>query len=311
MTEYPPGSLKAFQFIAEAQYGVIPTGAMAWGGSTTKYEPVVQRNPDYHYLPGSAFHGEVTEGPYDVSCILGWKDRAGSEWHDFIALYGFGSATAQADTVGDFTLQADVYDAVNSKHEWHFHNGCKITRADIIFPQPGKAVEFEVEIWSQWLQKVSHASVKTIAGKMQDVTPGADGSAETGAILKWAATSQINLAAGGLANWLPTNMRLSLSRTMMREYGFKTGDDAVKYPVALALHEGEANILLTAEVVSQNQTYANSKVAGDAVTALTIPLDDETITLSNGTWDEPALPAYAQAINTERITVRFKSLSIA
>lgn len=311
MTEYPPGSLKDFQFVAEAQYGVIPTGTMTWGGSTTKYEPMVQRNPDYHVLPGSAFHGAVTEGPYDVSCILGWKDRAASQWHDFIAAYGFGGAAAQADVVPDFTLQADVYDAVNSKHEWHFHNGCKIVRADINFPQPGKAVEFEVEIWSQWLQKVSHASTKDIAGKMQNVTPGADAAAETGSILKWAGNSQINLAAGGLADWLPQNMRLSVSRAMRREYGIKTGADSVAYPVAVALHEGVGGILFTGEVISQNQTYANSKVDGDAVTEITIPLDDETITLTNGTWDEPALPAYAQDINRERIAVRFKSLSIA
>ena len=109
----------------------------------------------------------------------------------------------------------------------------------------------------------------------------------------------------------PTNMRLSLSRGMEREYGIKTGDDSTNYPVAIALHEGNAAIDFTAEVISQNMTYADSKRNREAITALTIPLDDETITLSNGEWDEPTLPAYAQAINRERIAIKFKSLAIA
>ena len=98
---------------------------------------------------------------------------------------------------------------------------------------------------------------------------------------------------------------------MEREYGIKTGDDSIDYPVTIALHEGNAGILFTAEVISQNMTYANSKRNMEAITSLTIPLDDETITLANGEWDEPALPAYAQAINRERIAIRFPTLSIA
>ena len=311
MTGYPPGSLKDFQFVAESSYGTIPTGTMTWGGATIGYEPFVQVNTEFLNLPGSAFHGSAIKGPFDVGCTLRWHDRTGSQWHDFIAAYGFGSASAQADTLNDFTLQVAVYNPNTSKYEWHFHNGCKIERADIIFPGVGKAVEFEVSVISQWLQIVEHASSKAISGQMQDVTPGADASAETGSILTWAGNSQINLAAGGLATWYPTNLRLSLSRGIEREYGIKTGDDSVAYPVAIALHEGNAAIQVSGEVISQNQTYANSKRNREAITALTIPLDDETITLSNGDWDEPALPAYAQAINRERIVGRFKSLAIA
>jgi len=309
MTGYPPGSLRDFQFVAESAYGTIPTGAMTWGGSTINYEPMINVNTQFLTLPGSAFYGSAIKGPFDVGCMLRWHDRAGSQWHDFIAAYGFGSASAQADTVPDFTLQADVYDGTT--HNWHFHNGSKIQRADIIFPGVGKALEFEVDIVSQWLQIVSHASSKAISGQMQNVTPGADAAAETGAILTWAGNSQINIAGGGLATWYPTNMRLSVSRGMEREYGIKTGDDSTAYPVAIALHEGNADIQFTAEVISQNMTYANSKRNRQAITSLTIPVDDETITLANGEWDEPALPAYAQAINRERIAIKFKSLSIA
>ena len=310
MTGYPPGSLKNFHYEAEGTYGVIPdSGSMLWGGSTTMYNPTVNPNTEFHALPGSAFFGEATKGPWDVGCTLGWKDRAASEWHAFIAAYGFGGASAQADTVPDFTLQADVFDGSN--HNWHFHNGSKIVRADINFPAPKKAVEFEVEIISQWLQIVTHASVKTISGKMQNVTPSADAAAKTGKILAWDGSSTIDLAGGGANTWHPTVLQLSLTRTMEREYGIKTGDDSVAYGVAIALHEGNAEIMLSGEVISQNQTYANSKLAGEAITAVTIPLDDETITLAGGEWDEPALPAYAQAINRERVAMKFKTLAIA
>ena len=309
MTGFPPGSLGALQFVAESAYGTIPTGAMAWAGDTQSFDPVVDLKPEFLNRPGSRRFGAVTRGIYDVSTTVSWFDQAGSEWTDFLALYGYGSTSGLADHLGDFTLQVDVFDGTT--HNWHFLNGCKFNRADLVFTAPGEKIMFEAEIWAQWLQIEEHASSKAIAGQMQNVTPGADGAEPGGATLFWAGNSQINLAAGGLVDWLPTNMRLSVTQGLEREYGIKTGDDSRAYPVALALHEGLSDILFTAEVISQNQTYANSKRNADAITAITIPVDDEVITLANGEWDEPALPAYKQAVNREQISIRFPTLSIA
>jgi hypothetical protein len=284
---------------------------MSWAGDIQSYDPMIDGQPVFHVLPGDRSFGATTRGPHQVSATVRWLDQVGSEWHDFLAVYGYGSASGLTDYLGDFTMQVNKYDGTNNN--WHFLNGCKINRADISGSEPGKELMFEAEVFAQWLQIETHASSKAIAGQMQDVTPGADGATPGGATLYWAANQQINIAAGGLATWYPRNWKLSVANYLNREFGIKTGDDAVAYSVAIAMHEGMRDIIFTGEVLSQNETYTLSKQKEEAITALTIPVDDETITLSNGEWDEPSLGAIAQTNNTnyEPIQIRFKSLSIA
>lgn len=305
MTGYPPGSMQDLYYVAEANYGVIPTDALAWLGETQGLRNTSDPQVQFHHLPGARSFGAVTRGPYNCGCVARYLDRAGSEWHDMFALYGYGSASGLADHLGDFTLQGDIYDGTT--HNYQVYSGCKVNRAEIS-AQKGMPLIFELDIFSQWFRTYTS---KTLASGMQDVVIANNASAETGAILTWGGASQINLAAGGLATWYPQSFTLSVVQKLEREYGSKTGDDSVDYPVAIALHEGERDILFEAEVVSQNMTYANSKMAGDAITALTLVIDDETITLADGEWEANDMPEYAQAVNRERVAMRFKSLSIA
>ena len=174
-------------------------------------------------------------------------------------------------------------------------------------PGPGRLVEFEADVVAQY---VTPDTDKSITG-LQTVTVGANPSDITTARVNWAGISQINIAAAGLANWYPDEWSLTIDNHLKAHLGTRVGADSNKYQVAIGLDEGPTDIIFECKLPLENETYTNAKLAGSVITALTLPVDNKTVTLSTGYFEANDLPTLQHDILSQSIKARFKSLSIA
>jgi len=301
---YTAGELKTGNYVLESVFGTIPTGALAYAGDTTALYNTSDDGIQFLNLPGSRSYGAHTHGPYKKACTYKAYSRVAAEWKDFWAKYGMGATTGLLDHLSSFTFTCDLYNGTT--HVYQIYSGCKINKLTISWEKVGKVIEFEADIWAQWHQT---ANAKAITG-LQNVTIAADASTPAGAILFMASNPQINIAAGGLANLYAENAKLTIEQHLEREDGDKVGDDSVHYPTAIGIHENERDIIFECNAISKDQTYQDAMRAGSVVTALTIVIDNETVTLSNGEF-EPSYAKYEQKVNREPIRIRFKTLAIA
>jgi len=304
---YTAGELGVATYEAEASYGTIPSTTRVWLGETKELAPLSNYNNEFHILPGARAHGAVTQS--DIAAIgyrLRYLDRLGSEWHAFMGVYGLGytKGGSLSEHLPDFTMAAKIDAATDS---YQVYSGCKVNVARIIGVKPGAALEFEVEAMAQWWQEKNSRSLTG----MQTVTLAADPAAKTTDLTRWKGNCQLNIAAGGAQNLYVKDFRLTVTHGLERVPGIKTGADSNPYAVAVGLNEGPKSILFEGNIVTDGQTFANSKADDDVLTTLTIPIDDETLTLSTGRWVRDDMPAYAQQINNETLKMRFQSYAIA
>jgi hypothetical protein len=91
------------------------------------------------------------------------------------------------------------------------------------------------------------------------------------------------------------------------------GIDSAYYHCARDLMEGGRDITFTCQLDLENETYNTAKLAGSAITQITIPIDNDTITLSNGEilLEDDDLPEFKREIMEQPLRIRFKSISIA
>ncbi len=312
MAQYSPGELKTFYYVPEVTYGTTPTDALTWGCDLVSLKPRVNANKDFHSTESSTngTYGAVTRGGWEIGYTMEGLAHVASgsyDWFDFWAVYGLGSATACTRHLGSFTAQ--VGKTVSSSNYYDFYNGCKINKLTISCDGPGKLIKFSAEVMCRW---VTQDTDKTIAG-LQAVTVGANASDITTAILTWTGASQINIAAGGLTTWYPRKWELVVDNHLERMMGNVTGADAGQYSVTYALSEGLREITFTCDLPYEGETYTAAKLASSAITALTIPVDNETITLSTGELlvDGDDWPEYGHKLMDEPVKIKFKSIGIA
>jgi hypothetical protein len=310
MANYSPGELANFNYITEAVYGTTPATALVWGCTIESAKPKVNAHQAFHLGSTSRSYSDVTKGAWDIGFKLkGWS-RALSvaiQWRDFWAMFGMGSITALTEHLPSFSAQfrfdlaADVY--------WHF-NGCKINKLKLSCDGPGQLIDFEADVIARWVEK---SLSKTLAGLQAGVVVGANATDVTTAILTWSGVSQINIAAGGLVDWHPKSWSIEIDNGLDVTMGNIYGADTLYYHCARAIQEGKRDIIFTCEVDLENETYNTAKLAGSAITSLTIPIDDDTITLANGEimLEDDDLPEFKRAIMVQPLRIRFKSIAVA
>jgi len=307
MGQYTAGELDLLYYVAESSYGVTPTGAQSYGGDLISLKPGVDLVKNYVLLGGNRSFGTVTKGPYKAGFSASLYARAAVDWRTFFAAYACGSTSGLADHMGSFS--ALIGKKVGAAYKYNMYNGCKISKLVISSELPGKPWVFDVDVLAQW---VSHSTTKAFTG-LQTVTMGAYPSEPAKPILTWLTAPQINLAAGGLAAFPAKKLSLTIDNHMMGQPGCKIGADSVDYPLDAGegINEGERDIIVDYTIPATNETYTNSKLADQAVTALTIKVGAYTITLSGGVWEANDLPELKQDLMEETGRIRFNALSIA
>jgi len=308
MAQYTAGELKNFYYIPEVTYGTTPTDALTYGGSTIDVKPRFSPEQTWIVQPGSRGFGAVARGVIKTGFSLQYHARVASgayDWTDLAAVYAFGAAGGLADHLGSFTAQTGVTQAGTT--HYHFWNGCKINALTISAEGSGMPLVFDADIWARYPK---YSTSKTITG-LQGVTVGADPTDITTAVCSWNQTSQINLGGGGLVDWHPQRWSLAVDNHLDLVEGNITGADTLNYAIPYAMSEGERDIIFEATLASENETYSNAKIAGTAVTSLTVDIDDETITLANGEFEVGELGPRKQGLMEETVKIRFKSLTIA
>ncbi len=307
-----PGQTKKLYWVAESTYGIIPTGALTWGGEplSVKQSPLTNMRPKFTVLPGAG--RSYTQKSRDAAQVgfnvraLARKVSGGYNWRNFWAAYAYGSTTGLTDNLGSFTCQ--IGKTIGATHQYNILNGCKIDRLSVVGQSKGTELIFDADIIAQWSKR---SSSKTITG-LQNVTVGADPTNIATDVLTWAGILQMNLGGGGLQNFHPDNWQVTVSNKLHPTYGGKLGADSNIYNVAIAIGEGVRDIVFEATFDHENETYESAKLADTEVTALTIPIDTYTLTLSNGTFEAADFVELKTEDNMkESIKVRFKSLSIA
>lgn len=126
------------------------------------------------------------------------------------------------------------------------------------------------------------STTKAITG-LQALTVGADPADITTSLLTWSGISQINVAGGGLANWHPRRWTFAIDNHLEPWQQNKTGADTNNYAVeAGQLPESDRDITLEVELPHESETYLNANIAKSAITAVTLPIGNKTLTLTNG-----------------------------
>jgi len=299
--------IKQFYYVPEVTYGVTPTSALTYGGPIVSFKPNVDKQVELHRTSGRDF-SDVTRGPYKAGFNIKAKARSvsgGYNWTNLWAMFGMGSASGLADTLGSFTAQTSKVGAATT---YNFYNGCKVSKLNISSEGPGKEILFDADVIAQWVQAAT--TTKAITG-LQSLTVGADPTDITTPLLIWNGISQINLG-GGLTTWTPRKWSLIVDNHLAPNPENRLGADSVKYPLdAGSLPEDSRDIILEVTLPHEAETYLAAKLADTAITAVTIPIDAKTVTLSNGVFMANDLPELKQGLLEETCKMQFTSLSIA
>lgn len=310
MGRYTAGEVLPLMWIAEVTYGVTPTTAMAWGGDVISLRPDVDLDKQYIIEQGNRSFGTCTVGARKARFALKYYNRPALDWRSLMAYYCYGSTTGLADHEGSFSALVGIKQG--SSYKYNLYNGCKINKGVISCEKPGMPLVYEADVIAQWVQAATALtgfsglqSPATISGGTLPTPPAAGADS-------WLGILQLNLNAGGLANFYPRKWSLTVDNHMEAEPGNALGADAVKYGLdaGQGVNEGGRDIIFTCTKPAADETWTNAKLADLAVTALTIPIGSRTITLSGGVFNSN-LPERKQALMDEDLEIRFNAMSIA
>ena len=307
MGQYTTGELDALYYVAESAYGTTPTGALSFGGDLLSLRPTVDLRKEWIMQGANRSFGTVTKGPYKAGFSASLYNRSAVDWRTLFAAYAFGSTSGLADHLGSFS--ALIGKKVGANYFYNMYNGCKISKLAISSELPGKPWVFDADVLAQHVVK---STTKAFTG-LQTVTMGAYPAEPAKPILTRLVQPQINLNAGGLAAFPTKKIALTVDNHLVGQPGCKVGADSVDYPLDAGenINEGDRDIIVDYTIDATNETYTNSKLADQAVTALTIKVGAYTITLSGGVWEANDLPELKQGLMEESGRVRFNALSIA
>jgi len=300
------GELKEGTFRAEALPGTIQTGVLTYIGDSISLSPNSDHKAGYITLPGNRTFGAVQRGPYELGCTYKYYSRAAGawgDWRDFIAKYALGAVDNPTDHLSTFTFICYVI----SSGKWEVYPGCKINKAVISGDNPGNFLQFEAQIFS--MAALIEPS-KTITD-YQGITIGADPTFPTEALLYWDANQQMNLNGGGLLNHYPKKWSLTIDNHLDRLPAVQTWYDGTKYPAAIELHEDIREIIYECEMLLKDATWDIAKHNHYPVTALTLPIGNKVITLSDGDLVPNNFRDLSQKLGSDNLKIMFPTLSIA
>lgn len=307
MPAFTAGELKKLYYVPEVTYGVTPVTALTWGGEIIELTPSTDMKVRINRISGTRGTFDATRDAAEIGLKVRAMTRAvsgGFDWRNLWAVYAYGAVGALTDHLGSFSMQA--LKTVGASNYYSQYSGCKVNKLTLDAPAPGEPWVFEADVIARWMQK---ATAKTIAG-LQNVVVGADPADITTSLLTWNGVSQYNIGSG-LVTWYPKSLKLTVDNAMQRQMGNVVGADAVKYSVPIGISEGPRDIMLEANLWYSDETLVNARIAGTAVTAVTIPMDAQTITLSNGVFMANDFPTLKHDIMDETVKINFKSLTIA
>lgn len=312
MVALMPGGVRSINYITESAFGTPPATALVFGGTPRNIKPGYDPKKSFFIEPASRSYTRTARGMIEVNPVIkafAHIASGGYDWKNFWAVFGMGSTSGLTNTLGSFLMQTSKSWDGGSTKLYNFYHGCKMDKLTITADKPGQPLLFEADIKAQF---ITYDTNKVIT-QMYSQTVGADATDITTAYATWAGVLQFNLGGAGLADFHPKTWKVIVENSLTPKPGIKVGYDTVKYPVALGFDEGIRNIIFEATIAHEDETYVNAKIADTAVTAITIPIDDETVTLSNGEFEANDLadPDAESTSNEEKIRIRFKSLSIA
>lgn len=301
-------TIKKFYYVPESTYGTTPTTALTWGCELDSFKPSVDWQTEMIRTSGRDVTDFMDQSA-KVSMTLRGRARALSgayDWTKLFAVYGMGAVGGLTDTLGSFTCQTCKVQGASTLY--NFYNGCKISKLQISSDGPGKDIIFTADILAQY---VVASTTKAITG-LQALTVGADPTDIATSLLTWSGISQINVAAGGLVNWHPRRWTFAIDNHLEPWQQNKTGADSANYALeAGQLPESDRDITLEVELPHESETYLNANIAKSAITAVTFPIGNKTLTLSNGRIVGGDSPELKQSLLSETLRFQFKTLSIA
>jgi hypothetical protein len=302
--------MKTLHYIAESSFGVTPATTLSWGANCGDLKGKFNKHHAFYPIEVGRSNFMPTTDSWDAGFsvkAVAQTVSGGYDWRQLWALYGMGATTGLTDHLGSFSAQTGK--TVGGTHKYNLYNGCKINKLTMSSERAGAPIMFEADVVAQWF---AASTTKTYTG-LQSVTVGADPTTISTPLLCWSGALQRNIAAGGLVTWSPNNWKLTVDNKIKRHYGNIQGADAAWYSLAVALPEDEREIMFECTLPHEDETYIAAKMADSAMTAITIPVGAQTITLSNGTilLEDSDFPEYKQALMEEIVRVRFPTLSIA
>jgi hypothetical protein len=306
------GELMRLYWLAEATYGVTPSGSpLTWGSELESVKDDTVTDREFHNYSGSRSFTATTRGPwkcgYTAKCRAR-KASGGYDWTKFFALNGFGALAALTDRLPSFSTQIGIKQVTTgTAYQYFLYNGCKMNKLVIGSTGPGKEITFDASVMSRF---VSYSTSKTFAG-LQNVTVGADASDMYTDTLSWTGVLYRIIAGGGNVAFYPRDWKLTIDNHLEMEPGNLLGADSSYYQIANTIEEGNRDITFEATIPAIDQTYQTAKRNGSFIDAVQIPIDAKVITLSNGYMTEDDFPEYKQAVNQETIKVSFKTLTVA
>ncbi len=310
VSQYTVGEVLPLYYVAESSFGVTPTSALAFGADIAtggNFRSKVSKAKLFNYQAGSQIYQSTNKQAMKAGFSARLWNRSAVDWRTFFATYAIGSTTAFADHPGSFSL---LMGKVRSgSYLYNKYNGCKISKLTIGSDLAGTPFYFDVDVIAQW---IDWSASKTFS-RIQSVTMGANPTDPAKPVDAWTGVMQININAGGLVNFKPRSFSLTVDRHMEGQPGNVLGADGSYYSLQAGegINEGNAELIFDFTVATTGDTYTNSKLADDPITALTIPVGSRTITLTGGEWQGDDLPELKQALNEETGRILFKGIRIA
>jgi len=314
MAQYTAGEMKTLLYVPETNFGITPpvgtVPTLTWGANCADLKGKFNKHHAFHPIEVGRSNFQATTDSWDAGFsvkAVAQTVSGGYDWRKLWAVYGLGSESGLTDHLGSFSVQTGK--KAGASERYNLYNGCKMSKLTISSDRAGAPVIFEADVLSQWY---ASSSSKVYTG-LQALTLGADPATIATPLLCWSGASQRNIAAGGLATWFPMGWKLTVDNKIKRHYGNLQGADTNWYSLTAALPEDEREIMFECTLAHEDETYINAKMAGSTMTAITIPIGAQTLTLSNGTilLEDADFPEYKQSLMEETVRVRFPTLSIA
>lgn len=301
-----PGMLKPLYWGLESNYGVSPSSALNWACDVVDITPMNDVKQALHHITGSRAYKKSTRGPGDYGFTVKGMARFSATpyfWYNFWARFGLGSTTGTTNRLESFTAQVAVLDSPTTYY--NIYNGCKVNKLTLNFPKYGEVVEFEAEVYAQFMESTTS---KTLS-KLQNVTLGANPTDPATEEITW--DTEPAFSIGGLGFSIsPRNMKIVVENELTRQYGIRTGVDGKKYPLTRKLSEGRRNITAELSMPLEDMKYVDYKLTNEPVLSLTVWLEEAAnyLSLIDGVFMANDFPVLKHDPMDETLKIAFQDI---
>jgi len=313
MSVITTGELEQLYYVAETVYGTTPPvgtiATLTWGADLLQVKDTTDFQRTFDYISDSRAYGVTTRGMakcgFDAKCYAR-NNATPYFWTNFFALYALGAVGAVTEHLPSFSAQISIKQG--AAYQRFLYNGCKMTKLVMGSEGVGRPIVFDASILARY---VSYSTSKAFSG-LQSLTLGADPGDPIASSdpVSWLKKLGYTLSGGATTDLLARTWKLTIDNHL-QAMPANILSGATYYPIASTIEEENREIIFEATIPAQDQTFETAKRNGTAMTSLTIPADNKTITLSNGYFDDTDFPTYKQGLNDENIKIHFKTITIA